>query len=186
MARKKAVKKAAPRRAKSSAKATSASKPATRTVRTLDDVPIAKFNLSEMATFFGISTHTLHNWRIAGCPQPGPDGRLDLRAVCQWLVKQRKVSAVDPDDGGPSDSPWLEKKREYEAGLRKLDLEERKAQLVRVDRLREGLQEFAALLRNAGEQLGRVHGPEAQDTLAESLDDAERVLQKVFGNGEDQ
>lgn len=82
-------------------------------------------------------------------------------------------------EAAAADSPALERKREAEADLKELDLAERRRDLVHRDLLRQQLAAVASLLRRAGEQLERKHGPAAKQLLVQTLDDAERRIGSI-------
>ena len=143
-------------------------------------------SLPSVAKFCGVGVSTITAWRSLG--MPGQDRAWNMQAIIRWLCRQRKVPIVDPaavvetDESGVCESsPALEKKREYEAQLRRLDLEERRRQLVDATRLQSGLSEFTQLVRTGGESLGRTYGPDVQDALNEILADATAALEKTFG-----
>ena len=49
--------------------------------------------------------------------------------------------------------------------------------------VQEGLGRIAALLRGMGEVLQKTYGPDALRLLDETLDDAEREMERLFGSG---
>lgn len=99
----------------------------------------------------------------------------------------RKLAAPDSDDPmlGGGTSPALERYRLANAQKAELDLEERAGELVQRARVRDTLLEFAAILRGAGETLGRLHGPEALDILDEAIGDCEALVTRAFGGSAD-
>ena len=94
-----------------------------------------------------------------------------------------KLAAAEPDAvlaGGPG-SPAVERYREERALLAKLDRMEREGKLMPRDQVREALGRIAAILRSAGDTLGRQAGQQAVELLYEALDDANREVERSFG-----
>ena len=111
-----------------------------------------------------------------------------VRALHDFLATNaRKLAADDDDDLMHSDavSPALERYREERAQLARLDRLEREGRLVPRDGVREGLGQIAALLRSAGETLQREYGTDALEILNEALEDAQREIDRLFGDGTD-
>ena len=110
-----------------------------------------------------------------------------VRALHDFLADNALKLARDDDDplltGGTS-SPALERYREERAALAKLDRLERERSLIPRDRCREALGRIAAILRGAGDALGRQFGSGATDLLYEALDDATREVERSFGDGD--
>lgn len=127
----------------------------------------------------GRQTKILHDQADRyGLPLRG--ATIDLAAVLRrfhdLLAEHGGKITADPDE---ADSPALERKREAEADLKELDLAERRRELVHRDLMRQQLAAIAALLRRAGEQLERKHGPAAKQLLVQALDDAERRITNI-------
>lgn len=114
--------------------------------------------------FFGVNIGTVNRWRQIGCP--GRPGRWDLSKIAQWRLT---------DEPAEGESPSLERKRAAEATLRELDVAERQHLLLSREKVRENLAGVAAIMKAAGEQLGRSFGPNAQDLLDQAWDDAVAV-----------
>lgn len=130
--------------------------------------------------------------RRHGLPYPtGSREPVDLTAVIRWLhdllsTHGQRLSAPETDDpmmAGAS-SPALERYREERAKLARLERLQKEGQLLPREAVHEALVRIAAILRSAGEILGREHGPEAQDVLNEALDDAQREIDRSFGERE--
>ena len=90
-----------------------------------------------VATIFGVSPRAVRKWEIdKGCPR-NADGTFNLRDVVAWWQTEydERLAALETD----AQSDWLEKKREYEAKLKELDLNERKRELIPAPFVRRGV-----------------------------------------------
>jgi hypothetical protein len=119
-----------------------------------------------------------------GLPFGGPTVSLPAlaRALHDFLADNALKLAQDDDpllQGGGS--PALEQYRVERAALARLDRLEREGSLIPRDAARAALARVAAILRSAGEALGRQFGSAATDLLYEALDDAEREIDRSFG-----
>jgi hypothetical protein len=104
------------------------------------------------------------------------------RRLHDFLAENAVQLAKEPDElmvGGSS--PALERYREERAALARLDRLERENVLLPRDQVREALGRIAAVLRAAGESLQRQYGGGAVELLHEAIDDAEREMQRTFG-----
>ena len=93
-----------------------------------------------------------------------------------------KLAKVEGDDElllGPG-TPWLEELRKETAKIKKMDRLERERTLLPRDEIHEALGLMAAILRNLGETLQRLHGPAAQQLLNDALDDYQREIDTLF------
>ena len=107
-----------------------------------------------------------------------------VRALHDFLAENAVKLARDEDpllQGGPA-SPALEAYRVERAALAKLDRMERERLLVPRDDVRQALGRIAAILRGAGDTLQRQCGPAAVEILFEALDDAQREMDRSFGD----
>lgn len=123
--------------------------------------------------FFDVSMATLYQWRTAG--EFGGRGQWDCKAILKFRLGHLGVK--DFGQGARVDgrvTPALERYREEQAALKRLDRLEREKILIRVDVLHSELLQVFGLIRQAGERLQRMYGPEAQDVINEQLDEAER------------
>ena len=105
-----------------------------------------------------------------------------VRALHDFLADNAQKLAREDDDllqGG--NSPALERYREERAQLARLDRLEREGQLVPRDEVREALGRVAAIIRGIGDALNRQFGAAAVELLLEALDDAEREIDRSFG-----
>ena len=84
-----------------------------------------------------------------------------------------------------SGSPALERYREERATMARLDRLEREGSLIPRDLAREALGRIAAVLRGAGEALQQQFGTAAGEILYEALDDAQREIDRTFGDDQD-
>jgi hypothetical protein len=140
--------------------------------------------LAGLAQCFDISTRAIRDWKEKGCPLE--NGRYCLPEVIAWRDGWQKRSAPDPEEmelmGG--DSPALERLREEKYQLARLDRLERERQLVRVDDLLQPLMEAAAVVRAAGERIGRDYGPEAQEIVNEAVGEFVGSLKAIGSDGD--
>jgi hypothetical protein len=135
------------------------------------------------ASMVGVSDRTLKEWLGKGCP--GEPGRYVVPEIVQWAkVSVWSVIPTGDDlmDGG-GDSPALEQYRLAKAALARLDLAEREKQLVRVEEVVEPLMEAAAVVRAAGERIGREYGPDAQEVVNEAVAEFVASLKRFDGEG---
>lgn len=136
----------------------------------------------------GRQTKVLHDQaKTYGLPIGG--ATIDLpafvRAFHDFLAANSRVLSK-AGEGGTSkaaNSPALERYREERAKLARLDRLEREAELMPRVSVQEGLGRIAALLRGMGEVLQKTYGPDALRLLDETLDDAEREMERLFGSG---
>ena len=119
-----------------------------------------------------------------GIPFGGPT--VDLfavaRALHDFLADHAQKLARDDDalmQG--SGSPALERYREERALIARLERLERETKLLPRDDVRDALQRIASILRGAGDTLERQFGHAAAEILHEALDDAQREVQRTFG-----
>ncbi|QDT55931.1 hypothetical protein Pan44_39790 [Caulifigura coniformis] len=107
-----------------------------------------------------------------------------VKAFHDFLAKNARKLADEDDPLLNSDvaSPALERYREERAAMARLDRLEREGQLVARGDVREGLGRVAAILRAAGDGLLQQFGPEAAALLNESIDDAEREIERLFSS----
>lgn len=122
---------------------------------------------------------------LYGIPFGGPT--INLAEVVKSLhdflaANARRLSADDDLFGSGVPSPALERYREERAAIAKLDRMERERQLVRRDDVRMGLARIANILQTAGDMLAQHHGPAAAEIISEALSDAEREVDRWFGD----
>jgi hypothetical protein len=111
---------------------------------------------------------------------------VDLSDVVRGMHDFLATNAVKlARDGDPMEvavnSPALERYREERAALAKLDRLEREGTVIDRNRAREALGRIAALLRAAGDALQRQYGPGAGELFNEVLVDAQREIERSFG-----
>lgn len=138
------------------------------------------------AVCVGVDRRTLTTWINKGCPGKA-DGCWPVSRMLEW--ERSRKSITDPIDGDPllgadGDSPALEEYRRAKAALARLDLAEREKQLVRVEDVVGPLMEAAAVVRAAGERIGREYGPEAQEVINEAVGEFLSGLKRAGGEGE--
>lgn len=109
-----------------------------------------------------------------------------VRALHNFLAENALKLARDEDplmQGGGSAA--LERYRDERAAMARMDRLEREGRLLPRDLAREALGRVAAVLRGAGDSLQREYGPGAVEILNETLDDAQREVERFFGDVED-
>lgn len=118
-----------------------------------------------------------------GLPFGGPVISLPelARALHDFLAENAVKLARDDDAlmSGPA-SPALERYRAARAALAELELGQREGQLLPRDETHLAMARIAAILRSAGETLGRQFGSEAREILDEAMDDAEAEIARWF------
>jgi hypothetical protein len=122
---------------------------------------------------------------LYGIPFGGPTINLCevVKALHDFLAANaRKLSADYDLLGSDTSSPALERYREERAAIAKLDRLERERQLVRRDDVRMGLARVANILQTAGDLLAQHYGPGAAEIVTEALSDAEREVDRWFGD----
>ncbi len=105
-----------------------------------------------------------------------------VRALHDFLADNAQRLAREDDallQGGSS--PALERYREERAELARLDRLERQGQLLPRDEVKLALGRIAAILRGAGDALQRQFGLAAVEVLYEALTDAQREMDRSFG-----
>lgn len=131
---------------------------------------------------FGLSGRQIQNWIAQGCP--GEKGRYVVAEMFEWARTQgpyRQFSGEDAElEGG--DSEWLERYREEKTLLARLERKQKEQQLVRVEDLIDPLMEGAAVVRSAGERIGRDYGPEAQAIVNEAVQEFIDSLRRIRGD----
>jgi hypothetical protein len=107
------------------------------------------------------------------------------RALHDFLADNAVKLAKDDDELMQGNgSPALERYREERAAIARLDRLEREGLLVPRDEIRQVLGRVATILRGAGDALQRQFGPMALEILYEALDDAEREIDRSFGESD--
>ncbi len=123
-----------------------------------------------------------------GIPFGGPSINLSavVRALHDFLADNaQKLAREDDPLMQGSGSPALERYREERALMARLDRLEREQNLIPRDVTRESLGRIAAVLRGAGDSLQRQFGPAAVEILYEAIDDAQREINRSFGDHPD-
>jgi hypothetical protein len=121
---------------------------------------------------------------------------LDLREVIRsfhdFLAENAaKLAGPDTDEvlcASGATSPWLEKLREERARIAGFQRREKEGSLLSRDLVHQGCIRIASTLKQIGEAqigeaLGRQCGAEARQILDEGLEDAQREIDRFFGNG---
>jgi hypothetical protein len=103
---------------------------------------------------------------------------LDARDRAVERADERDAEALMTEG---ADSPAMERFRLARAQLAELELSERTAQVVRLDKLEPAIARFASILRKAGETITRLHGNDAGNVLIEAIDEAVRNWRHMLG-----
>ncbi len=143
--------------------------------------------IAETARFVGC---TSQNLRATYLPHLSPDdvqpGRpvlIRVAGLVELIVARRVADATraatpvsaDPLLSAAGDSPGLERYRLAKAKHAELDLEQRRGSLVDLAKCRDVFGQWAAVLRRAGQRIGRMH-PEAGRALSEGLDECQSIV----------
>ena len=118
------------------------------------------------------------NWIARGMPG-GREGPWDLGDWFTWY-RSGKESDDEIESAGPP-SPALERWREARAKMVEMDLAIRRGELLERDRWLEIMNRVTATLRQAGEVLMRLHGPQAHAVVDDALAGMERDIAEFFG-----
>jgi hypothetical protein len=109
-----------------------------------------------------------------------------VRALHDFLADNaQKLAREDDDLMQGAGSPALERYREERAAIARLDRLERERKLLPRDEVRQALARIASIVRGAGDALQRQFGTAAVEILYEALEDAEREIQRSFGDDQD-
>jgi hypothetical protein len=121
-----------------------------------------------------------------GLPFGGPTIDLPkvVRALHDFLAANAAKLATSDElmQGDGTGSPALERYREERAALARLDRLERERQLLPRHEVREGLMRIAGVVRSVGDALQRQFGPGALELLTEGLDEAVRLVDRLYGD----
>lgn len=132
------------------------------------------------AYLLGVSARKLRDY--ADAPRLDND-TYDAKALVAWWTG-RAAGSADPDPllaGGMS--PALERYRLARASREELELDARRRVLLPREGVHHGLAAIARIIRGCGERLQRQCGREALEILNESLDDAQREIDRLCGDG---
>jgi len=136
---------------------------------------------ADVAAVFSVSPSSVKDWAARG--MPGETGNYPLPAVAKWLrtagpwAPKVRNEAEDPlltTEAG--DSPNLERYRAAKAALAEYELAQKTGSLMAVDKARKVFLRWAQLIRNAGERVGKRHGPDAAEAINEALQECETVI----------
>jgi phage terminase Nu1 subunit (DNA packaging protein) len=130
---------------------------------------------SQVATFFGVATQTVHVWRAHG--MPGKPRCYDLSEILVWLRSngpwREKLARTLGDDDAFDDADSKSRKLQAEADLLEMRVERVADQLIPRDIIQHNLHQVANAIRGLGESFGRmtipISGQEAQKRLNETL-----------------
>lgn len=153
----------------------------------LEDGKAVVDTMAKAAHFLGVSAKTLQTWISQGCP--GEKGYYPIKKMFDWAYTvgpwgQSLPIDGDPLMGGGEDTEWLEKYREEKTLLARLERKQKERELVRIEEILDPLMEGAAVVRAAGERLGREYGSEAQEMINEAVQEFVDGLRQQMGGGE--
>jgi hypothetical protein len=144
------------------------------------------------AAAFGITRQTFHDIvrpliqaaDVRGAGQRGTKIRCKA-AIDAWTAHKvamhlATAGGADAYLFGQTDSPWLEKLREYKAGQEKIKLEDLRATLIPRDQLMPALGQLASAVRKSAEMLSDKFGRDAGQILGEAIDEATRIWEKML------
>ena len=118
--------------------------------------------VSVAADFFNITRQGIYFWFKRGCPKRGY-GKCDLKEVFEWW---KNNIIKDPDGVGTYGKARTESER-YKADLRKIELEEKRGQLVSVEEVRKAAFDRGRQMRDAflnlPDQVGPILAAESSD-----------------------
>jgi hypothetical protein len=106
-----------------------------------------------------------------------------VKQLHDFLAENAIKLAKDDDplmQGGGS--PALERYREERAALARLDRLEREGVLLPREKARQAMGQVASIVRGAGDALQRQFGAAAVEILYEALGDAQREIDRTFGD----
>lgn len=150
------------------------------------------FTKTEMAAMFGISERYFDREIRPLAPRDAlrREGRCMMFLAPKVLQAWRDSAVADAltdcaKDGimaGPS-TPALEDLRRARAEIAKLDLDERRRNLLPRELIRRAFGRVASLLRGAGDVLLHRFGEEAAEILTDVLDEADAEMVQIAGQG---
>ena len=136
-----------------------------------------------MCCVFDITSNSFRRYVLPLIPSDGVrrSGRTTLiharTAVEAWAAhRYAGVGAMAATGNG--DSPGLEAYRQARAELARLDLAERRGELVNVEQLNAAWARVAAVLRRGSALVERQFGSEARDVFDQALDAADKIMRK--------
>lgn len=131
---------------------------------------------ADVARHFGVQRSTVHDW-LKKADFPCKAAPFDIHKIEQWKAQQD----IDSDllvAGG--DSPWLEQLRKMKALQEEIKLEQLRGSVMEVDRVREALARWAAIIKRAGERIGIRYGPDAKAMLDDAIEECRIVVKNEF------
>lgn len=140
----------------------------------------------DFAAMLGRQQKTINEW-VGRYGMPAMGITIDLAAVLAWLGNflvdnSQRLNAADETG---VDSPALEQQREEQAKILRIKRKTLELSLVPRGDIHAALTNIAAIIRSAGEQLEKHHGPDARAILDEALDDADREIDSLAADGID-
>lgn len=153
------------------------------------------FSRDEAARIFGVSVQQIDARHAkldpAAVTKLGQRVWLNIPKIVAALIAEAEAKAAEKLGGDPllagtdaTDSPALERYRDYRAKLARLEFEEREGSHVPIADIDGALVRFGNRLRMAGEVLQRRWGNEAADVLNEAITDALKDYERSKGNGD--
>jgi hypothetical protein len=148
-------------------------------------------SIAALARVCGVARSTVQAWmRDPVFPTECDGGGYFLFDVGQWkgardeAKRQRECIPELDDDLVPTAgvSPGLERFRNAKASLAELDLAERENKLVPIQTVEAGVIEICLSLRTCLEEIQRRFGADAHKLLDDTLREAERRIDELFGS----
>ena len=149
---------------------------------------------TEVAAFFGVSTHTIDAWRrTSPVALPGERRQYDLKACFEWWLihgpgrrgKGRPPKGGVGDEFDPlmdvqDDTPALERWRLARAQSAELDLAERQTQIISVELFQRMTGAAFIPLRRFAEEQIKEHGNGTADAWTEAVEEFTKEIESVI------
>lgn len=133
--------------------------------------------------------HKVLNDQAAAHGLPVSGETIDLAAVVKWLheflaANQYKLLRDDAAEDDGTEAGERLKNLRLKNELIEIDLAAARGETMPRTQVHDGLAAIAARLRAAGDQLQRRFGAEGLSIMHEALDDADRIVSRLFGTEE--
>ncbi|QDU15505.1 hypothetical protein CA11_33300 [Gimesia maris] len=135
----------------------------------------------ELADTVGIGERTYSSWLREGCP--GQAGNYVVRDVVEWAKINKWCQSSDPLLAG-GDSDNLERYRGFKADLAELDVQERREELVNIEKVKPVFITCLGFIKAAAEKLDRQFGNDAFNIIIEAWEQAQEHCRSELGEGE--
>lgn len=150
-------------------------------------------SLDALGLLVGISRQALAGYCSRGMPKRSRGNRTwryPVGECVRWLRDNVwRIQAEKPEGGDPlmtgDSSPELERYRKFRADEAEIKVGVLKKQMVPRERLHNSLSRMVTILRGTGDQLQRQFGADAATLLDSALDDCDREILALCGDGSD-